>query len=42
MKLFFDDFAKKRNMDPLVPDNWYNIVLSDVLQEVIIIIIINN
>lgn len=33
MKLFFDKFAQKRNMDPLIPDNWYPIMSRDVKQE---------
>jgi hypothetical protein len=34
IRLFFDEMARKRNFDPLVPTNWYRIVLNDVLQEV--------
>lgn len=30
---FFDQFAKTRNFDPLVPQNWYSIVQGDVLQK---------
>jgi hypothetical protein len=24
MRFFFEDFAKKRNLDPLLPETWYN------------------
>jgi hypothetical protein len=30
---FFEDFAKKMNFEPLVPENWYPITLQRVLQE---------
>lgn len=30
-KLFFNDFASKRNFDPLVPSNWYHFTKQDVL-----------
>eukprot|EP00026_Physarum_polycephalum_P006545 Phypoly_transcript_06593.p1 GENE.Phypoly_transcript_06593~~Phypoly_transcript_06593.p1 ORF type:complete len:538 (+),score=63.89 Phypoly_transcript_06593:122-1735(+) len=30
---FFETFAKKMNIDPLIPENWYPITLQRVLQE---------
>jgi hypothetical protein len=33
MRRFFEDFAKRRNFDPLVPENWYLVDKSDILEE---------
>ena len=30
---FFEDFAKKANIDPLAPEDWYPITLQRVLEE---------
>jgi hypothetical protein len=29
---FFDEFAKARNLDPLIPDNWYNVTKKQIAQ----------
>lgn len=29
---FFDDFAHVINIDPLIPDNWYNVSVHQVSQ----------
>lgn len=31
MKLFLDEFAKKRNMDPLNPNDWYTVKSYDLV-----------
>lgn len=36
---FFIDFAKKKEIDPLNPDSWYNIHLEDVEKEVFVVLI---
>ena len=30
-KAFFDKFAKNKNFDPHVPNNWYKVKLKDIL-----------
>ena len=30
MKAFLDDFAQSKCFDPLNPDNWYNVEVSDI------------
>eukprot|EP00026_Physarum_polycephalum_P001437 Phypoly_transcript_01438.p1 GENE.Phypoly_transcript_01438~~Phypoly_transcript_01438.p1 ORF type:complete len:1047 (+),score=162.81 Phypoly_transcript_01438:248-3388(+) len=32
-KQFFDEFAKKRKLDPLVPESWYNKTVDEVTKE---------
>jgi hypothetical protein len=33
LRLFFDEFARRRNFDPLVPENWYSISQPAVMSE---------
>lgn len=33
MRLFFEHFAKSRNLDPLLPDTWYHISPEDITKE---------
>lgn len=35
IRLFLENFAKKRNMDPLIAENWYSISTSEFTLEVI-------
>lgn len=30
MRKFFEEFAMQRNMDPLVPETWYNISMKSI------------
>lgn len=39
-KLLIINFAKKRNFDPFVADNWYKFSGNDIKKEVLIVIII--
>jgi hypothetical protein len=32
MRVFLETFAKNRNMDPLLPETWYNITRDAVMQ----------
>lgn len=33
--MFFDEFAKTRHFDPLLPENWYNVNRRDIISEVL-------
>ena len=30
MRAFLEDFARKKELDPLLPDTWYNIARKDI------------
>ena len=30
MRLYFENFAKSRSMDPLLAETWYNVSINDV------------
>jgi hypothetical protein len=32
MRVFFEQFAKERNFDPLVPENWYSLPAMEVYE----------
>lgn len=34
IKQFFDDFARRRHFDPLIPENWYPITKSVFISKV--------
>lgn len=37
MKLFLDDFAKKRNLDPRNPNDWYTVKSYDLVSAGVLI-----
>ena len=37
-RAFFENFAKKRNFDPLIPSNWYLVSYDEVVSEKVVLV----